>query len=327
MRRYDRQIMGSKMFIGKYLHQRILSRQRWGGALIPLALVLQTISIQGIPGIHVMDMILILSVCINGFPIVVGAVKGIVCRRMNVDELVSIAIVAFMVNGNYLEAAIVSAIMVTGALIEEAVSDSARHAIESLVQKRPDTAFLEKKGSVTEVKAAEIVKGDIIVVKPGGMIPVDGSIIEGISGVDESAVTGESIPKEKRIGDAVWAGTLNTDGYIRVAARRVGKDATMGRIIDLVLAAEQSKIESGKIVDRYAAWFTPVILSAAVVTFLVTHDVGPCRYRSHRRMSLRFSAGRSGCRRFCHRTCGQRRDTGQRRHLSGIHGRCQGCFF
>ena len=246
-----------------------------GGALIPLAFMVETMSIQRIPGVHlnVVDMILMLSVCINGAPIVIEAVKGIARRQMNVDELVSIAIVACMINGNYLEAAIVSAIMVTGALIEEAVSDSARHAIEALVQVRPDTALLEKNGSVTEINASEIVKGDILAVKPGGMIPVDGEIIEGNSGVDESAVTGESLPKQKKIGDEVWAGTLNTDGYIRVKARRVGKDATMGKIIDLVLAAEQSKIESGKIVDRYAAWFTPVILSAAVVTLLVTRDV------------------------------------------------------
>ncbi len=209
-----------------------------GGALIPLAFLFKAISIQKIPGMHVMDIILILSVCINGVPIVIEAVKGIARRRMNVDELVSIAIIACMVNGNYLEAAIVSAIMVTGALIEEAVSDSARHAIEALVQVRPDTALLERNGAVIEVKASEIVKGDILVVKPGGMIPVDGEIIEGISGVDESAVTGESLPKQKKIGDEVWAGTLNTDGYIRVTARRVGKDATMGKMsVDIPEAA------------------------------------------------------------------------------------------
>ena len=107
-------------------------------------------------------------------------------------------------------------------------------------------------------------------IKPGGVIPVDGQIIEGMTGVDESAVTGEPIPKPKKEGDDVWAGTVNTDGFIRIEALRVGRDSTMGKIISMVMAAEQSKVESSRIVDRYAAWFTPVILSIALVTYLVT---------------------------------------------------------
>ena len=243
-----------------------------GGALIPLAFFVKSIQIQSMPYISVMDLILIVSIIINGSPIIIEAVKGVVKRQMNVDELVSIAIIACLINGNYLEAAIVSAIMVTGALIEEAVSDSARNAIESLIQASPDTATLEKDGKEEEVKVSQIIKGDILVVKPGGIIPVDGQVIEGVSGVDESAVTGEPIPKLKKVDDEVWAGTVNADGFIRVRAEKVGKDSTMGKIISMVMAAEQSKIETGKIVDRYAAWFTPVILSTAALTYLLTHD-------------------------------------------------------
>lgn len=244
-----------------------------GGALIPIAFLVKSIQIQSLPLISLMDIILILSVIINGAPIIVEAIKGIAKKQMNVDELVSIAIIACLINGNYLEAAIVSAIMVTGALIEEAVSDSARNAIEDLVQVTPDMAILEKNGREMEVNVSQIVKGNIIIVKPGGIIPVDGAVIEGISGVDESAVTGEPIPKQKKAGDNVWAGTLNTDGFIRIKAERVGDDSTMGKIISMVTAAEQSKIEAAKIVDRYAGWFTPVILSSAVLAYVFTQDV------------------------------------------------------
>ena len=243
-----------------------------GGALIPVALLLKSFQIQSMPLISVMDMVLILSVIINGVPIIIEAAKGIAKKQMNVDELVSIAIIACLVNGNYLEAAIVSAIMVTGALIEEAVSDSARHAIEDLIQKTPDTAVLEKEGKEEEVNVAQIIKGDIIVVRPGGIIPADGTVIEGMSAVDESAVTGEPVPKQKGVGDAVWSGTVSTDGFIRVRAEKVGDDSTMGKIISMVTAAEQSKIESAKIVDRYASWFTPVILASAILTYLFTQD-------------------------------------------------------
>lgn len=244
----------------------------FGGALIPIAFFVKSVQIQSIPSVSLMDMILILSVIINGVPIIIGAVKGIAEKKMNVDELVSIAIIACLINGNFLEAAIVSAIMVTGALIEEAVSDSARHAIEDLIQTTPDTAILEKNGKEREVKVSRIVKGDIIVVKPGGIIPVDGVVMEGISAVDESAVTGEPVPKQKQAGDDVWAGTVSTDGFMRIRAEKVGRDSTMGKIISMVTAAEQSKIESAKIVDRYAAWFTPIILVSAALTYLFTQN-------------------------------------------------------
>ena len=244
-----------------------------GGALIPLAFAVQSIQVQSLPDNSAMDLVLIISVCINGVPIIIEAVKGLYERKMNVDELVGIAIIACLINGNYLEAAIVSAIMVTGALIEEAVSDSARKAIKDLIKMSPDTAFLERQGEEVEVNVADIVKGDVVIVKPGEIIPVDGIIREGITGVDESSVTGEPIPKRKNPGDEVWAGTVSTDGFIRIIAEKVGEDSTMGKIVQMVTAAEQSRIKSSKIVDRYAAWFTPVILSAALITFFLTQEV------------------------------------------------------
>lgn len=243
-----------------------------GAALIPVAFMVNPIQFQGVPFVSSMDMILLLSVIINGVPIIIEAGKGIVKKQMNVDELVAIAIIACLMNGNFLEAAIVSAIMVTGALIEEAVSDSARNAIESLIQITPDTAIRENNGKEEEVKVSRIVKGDILVVKPGGIIPVDGAVVEGITSVDESAVTGESIPIQKNVGDDVWAGTVNTDGFVRIRAEKLGDDSTMGKIISMVTAAEHSKIESAKIVDRYAAWFTPVILMTAILTYVFTGD-------------------------------------------------------
>lgn len=258
-----KEIFSSKDFI----------RTALGAFLIPAAYLAKGIDLQSLPAISAMDIILMLSVLINGVPIIIEAVKGIAQRRVNVDELVSIAIVACIITGNFLEAAIVSAIMVAGALVEEAVSDSARNAIEALVKMTPDTALLEKNGEELAVKVSQIVQGDILLVKTGGIIPVDGTVTDGACAVDESAVTGESVPKPKIRGDEVWAGTLNTDGFIRVRAERVGRDSTMGKIISMVTAAEQSKVQSAKIVDRYAGWFTPVILSCALLTFIITRDI------------------------------------------------------
>lgn len=128
-------------------------------------------------------------------------------RQINVDERVSIAIIACMINGNYLEAAIVSAIMVLGALIEEAVSDSARNAIEQLKKMTPETATIERGGKKLEIKVCHIIRGDVLRVKAGEIVPVDGTVIDGETLVDESSITGESIPIHKESGCEVFAGT------------------------------------------------------------------------------------------------------------------------
>ena len=258
-----KEIFSSKDFI----------RTAIGAFLIPVAYLAGGIYLQSQPAISAMNIILIMSILINGVPIIIEAVKGISQRQINVDELVSIAILACIATGNFLEAAVVSAIMVAGALVEEAVSDSARNAIEALVKRTPDTALLEKDGEELTVKVSQIVRGDILIVKTGELIPGDGTVTDGACAVDESAVTGESVPKPKTRGDGVWAGTLNTDGFIRVRAERVGRDSTMGKIISMVTAAEQSKVKSAKIVDQYARWFTPVILSCALLTFIITRDI------------------------------------------------------
>ncbi len=244
-----------------------------GTLLIPAAFLLPTAQIIQSSRLSAMDMALLLSIAINGLPIIVEAVKGLINREINVDELVSIAIIGCILTGNYLEGAVVSAIMVIGALIEEAVSDSARNSIKKLVEISPDIATMIKDDEEIEVQVKDVGIGDILVLKAGETIAVDGTVIEGSTAVDESSITGESIPVHKEADDQVYAGTICTDGFIKVRADRVGMDSTLGKIIQMVENAEQQKTESGKIVDQYAAWFTPVILSAAILTYLFTKDV------------------------------------------------------
>ncbi len=246
-----------------------------GAFLIPIAIALNGVTLPGsmFQNMSVSIILLIISVLINGFPIIIDAVKGIINKEINVDELVSIAIIACLINGNFLEAAIVSAIMVFGALIEEAVSDSARNAIQKLIEITPETAIIEKDGIEHEVNVADIKKGDILLIRAGDIIPVDGIINEGATSIDESTITGESKPLKKEINEAVFSGTTCIDGFIKIEATKVGDDSTMGKIIQLVKSAEQSKTQSAKIVDKYAKWFTPIILSIAILTFIITRDI------------------------------------------------------
>ncbi|MCG8686978.1 MAG: cadmium-translocating P-type ATPase, partial [Desulfobacterales bacterium] len=241
-----------------------------GAVLIPAAMIVQ--GREG-AGISLADIILMASVLLNGGPIVIEAVKGLVERRINVDELVSIAIIACVLNQNFLEAAIVSAIMVFGALVEEAVSDSARDAIKKLIEVTPQTAVVVKNGQELEVETSRIKPGDVLIVRQGQVIAVDGRVIEGQAAVQEASLTGEPVPVRKKRGDSVYAGTSCADGFIQIETLKVGDDAAIGKIIKMVRGAEQSKTQGSKIVDRYAAWFTPVILAAALVTFFVTWDL------------------------------------------------------
>ena len=215
----------------------------------------------------------LVSVAINGAPIIWGAARGLLERRINVDELVSLAIVASLIQGEFLTAAVVSFVMTFGGLIEEVTSDSARKAIKSLIQISPETATVLKGGEEKTVPVKNVSVGDHIIIKPGDRIPVDGRILSGVSAVDESAMTGESIPVEKQIGDDILAGTLNHNGVIRAQTIRIGKDTTLGKVIKLVSEAELHRPAAVRLIDRYATWFTPVILTCAAIAWILTNDV------------------------------------------------------
>ncbi len=268
--------------IGRYANLRVYKqifnsddflKVALGTGLIPAALMVAPMSVAVVPGISLTHLLLAASILVNGLPIVKEAVRGVLRKQMNVDELVSIAVMACVLTGNFLEAAVVSAIMKAGSMVEEAVSDSARHAIQKLVELTPDTAVFLEQGQEKTVPVSVVRAGDLLLVRQGQVIPVDGEVAAGAAAVNQAAITGESIPVDRHKGDLVHGGTMCVDGFLEIRATRVGSDTTMGKIIEMVTAAEQSKTRSTRIVDRYAAWFTPVILSAALGTFLVTQDV------------------------------------------------------
>jgi len=216
--------------------------------------------------------LIVASLAINGLPIIWGALKGLLLRKVNVDELVSLAIIASLLQGELLTAVVVSFVMVLGSLVEQVTTGAAHKAIRSLINIHPETATILADGKELTVSVAKVNVGDILLVKPGDRIPVDGVIRNGATAVDESPMTGEPIPQEKAAGDAVFAGTLNQTGVVQVEARSVGEDTTLGKVIKLVSTAEDYKPRSVRLIDRYAAWFTPTILGCAGLAWWLTGD-------------------------------------------------------
>ncbi len=217
--------------------------------------------------------LILLSVGVNGVPIIWGALVGLYHKKVNVDELVSLAIVASLIAGEYLSAAVVSFVMILGAQVEAATGESARRAIKALVKISPRDATVLTDGDERLKPVSEIHRGDLLLVRAGERLPVDAVIEEGITAVDESSITGEPIPKQKHVGDSVYAGTINQTGVIKIRAIRVGEDTTLGKIIQLVTEAEAHQPESIALIDRYARWFTPAILLCAATAWAVTGEL------------------------------------------------------
>ncbi len=261
-------------FSRKDVSAELLRRSDFQRTIIAGLFALAAFLAAGRPGLPSVtaDLLALISVGLNGVPIIVGAVKGLLRKRVNVDELVGLAIVACLIQGEYLSAAVVGFVMTLGALLEEATSESARKAVRTLVNLSPPNAWVMIDGEFKETPVERIRKGDRLLLKPGERISVDAVVMEGISAVDESALTGESVPVEKHAGDSLRAGTLNLNGVLEAEAAKVGEDTTLAKVIRLVADAEQYRPQSVRMIDRYARWFTPTIIGCAAAAWWLSGE-------------------------------------------------------
>ena len=184
------------------------------------------------------------------------------------------AVMAGMHNLYFESAAMIVTLITVGKLLEALSKGRTTDALKSLMKLAPKTAVIERDGEETLVKIAEVKTGDVFVVRPGESIPVDGVIIEGGTAIDESALTGESVPVDKAVGDEVSAATINRTGFIRAKATRVGEDTTLSQIIKMVSDAAATKAPIAKIADRVSGVFVPVVIIIAVIVTLIWIFVG-----------------------------------------------------
>ncbi len=179
------------------------------------------------------------------------------------------AVMGYMHEFYFESAAMILTLITVGKMLEAYSKGKTTDALKGLMNLAPKTAVLVRNGAEVEVPVEQVKKGDIYVVRPGGNIPVDGVVLEGNSAVDESALTGESIPVDKAQGDSVSAATINQSGVLRCEATRVGEDTTLSKIIQMVSDAAATKAPIAKIADQVSGVFVPAVVTIAVITILV----------------------------------------------------------
>ena len=228
----------------------------------------------GLSGAFYRDLLAAIGALLLALPLWWHALKALLTGEFHMDELVALAILAAMVKHEYQTAGVVAFFLLISILIETRTALGARAAIEGLIRLTPTKARrLRDDGTEEPVDAHALRPGDVVLVLPGDNVPADGRIIDGHSTLNEANITGESLPAEKAVGDEVFGGTSNVTGALRIQVTKVGHDTTLGRVQDLILEAERTKIPLMRLIDQYASWYTPVTLMIAGVVWFFTRDL------------------------------------------------------
>jgi heavy metal translocating P-type ATPase len=210
---------------------------------------------------------------IGGFPIYKEAWENLLKRRMTMELSMTIALLSALAIGQFFTAIVIAFFVLFAELLEGYTVGGGRRAIEKLINALPRQVTVRRNGQETELSAEELASGEVIVIRPGERIPVDGTVRKGSSYVDQASITGESLPVEKTEQSKVFAGTINKNGVLEVSVERVGRDTTFGKIIQVVEQAEKSKAPVQRVADRLAAGLVYFALAAAVLTFIVTRNL------------------------------------------------------
>jgi Cd2+/Zn2+-exporting ATPase len=231
------------------------------------------ISLLALAPLWLVDTLAGLAAVVGGYRIAAKAIRSALHRQISIDALVAIAALAALATGDYLEASLVVFILLLGELLEEITVSKTGEAIQALASLVPNTANVKRGDVEVEVAISEIAIGDVVVVRPGERIAVDGIVLAGKAAIDQAPITGESLPVEKAPGDEVYSGTINHVGAIEIRATKVGKDTTVAKIRTMIAEAQSNKAQVERLVDRYATYFVPAMLLVATIVYLVTGDV------------------------------------------------------
>ncbi|HOB33545.1 MAG TPA: cation-translocating P-type ATPase, partial [Verrucomicrobiota bacterium] len=238
-------------------------------------------------GDMVADASAMIGAIVLGYPIMVTALKDLRRGHLSINELVAIAVLAAFASGDYKTAGVVAFFMLLGEIIETRTAEGARASIESLIRLTPTRARrIKPDNTEEEVPASQLAVGDVIRIRPGDNVAADGVIVSGYGSFNQATITGESLPVDKKAGDEVFAGTQNLTGVLEVRVSRAGTDTTLGRVRELILAAEKTKLPIMKIVDQYMGFYTPLVLVIGALVWAFAPDTLELEQRLSRVISV-----------------------------------------
>jgi len=219
------------------------------------------------------DVVALVATLVGGYPIFREALTNILARRMTMELSMTIALAAALAIGEFFTALVIAFFVLVAEVLEGLTVGRGRRAIKDLLDLLPHRAVVRRAGGTQEVEAAEMQVGDVVLVKPGSRVPVDGIVAAGNSFVDQATITGESLPVEKLVGSRVYAGTINQSGVIEVRTEGIGRDTAFGKIIEAVERAEHSQAPIQRIADRLAGYLVYFAITCAGLTFVFTQNV------------------------------------------------------
>jgi Cd2+/Zn2+-exporting ATPase/Cu+-exporting ATPase len=218
------------------------------------------------------DWVALVGIAIGGYPIFKEAIADLLKGRMTMELSMTIALAAAAGIGEFFTALLITLFVLVAEIIEGMTVGRGRGAIRQLLDLLPHDVEVRSDGQVAPRTLADVHVGDVVLVRPGGHIPVDGVVISGNSFVDQATITGESMPAEKMAGSRVFAGTINQSGVLEIHTDKIGADTAFGRIIEAVERAERSRAPIEKIADRLAGYLVYFALACAGLTFIITRD-------------------------------------------------------
>lgn len=216
-----------------------------------------------------------IGVAIIGVPIAITAIKGFIKQDISasMETLVFVAVAVCVLDGEYTVAILIPIILTVVHFLEEKSIMGGREALDGLKKMQSKTAIKLVNGAEVEVDAKSLVPGDMIAVKPGAALSVDGTVVSGATNMDQKSLTGESLPKETGVGDTVYAGTVNIDGEIKVRVEKAYSDTSFSKIVELLENAENMTMPETRIVDRFMVYYIPMALIIATLVWLFTKDI------------------------------------------------------
>jgi Cd2+/Zn2+-exporting ATPase len=252
----------------------ILSKKNYITLISAILIVTRFTSALGFKNETVAVWALVIASVLGVTPIAIQAYQALKVKVVSIDVLVTIAVIGAFFIKNYEESAIVTFLFLFGAFLEQRTLNKTRSAIKELTEMAPESALkLMANGEFEEVDIDDVDIGDTLLVKTGAKIPVDGTVLSGEGSINESSITGESLPVSKESGSTVFAGTILDNGTIQIVADRVGEDTTFGKIIELVEEAQDSKSEAERFIDRFSKYYTPAVLLIGIIVWILSRNL------------------------------------------------------